>query len=705
MEENEIKENQDKNDLQNQNQEFENQSDNENAENTAKENKAKENKAKENKAKENKVKTENYEKDKDLESEELKNGEPKNNEKCKKGGCHCHDDEDEEECNPKVMVARLIVSAVIFAFSFFGFMSELAKIILSVTAFAIIGYDVIWSSVKGIFKGEVFDEKFLMLVASIGAFALKDYHEAVAVMLFYQLGEFLQDLAVDKSKDSIKKLLDIRPDYANIEKNGEIVKVDPKTIKIDDEIVVFAGEKIPVDGIIVDGETTLNTSAITGESLPLDAEVSSTVLSGYINLTGTIKVKATKTFGESTVSKIIEMVENSEDKKAKAENFITKFAKIYTPTVVCLAVVLAIFPPLVLGLEWATWIHRALLFLVVSCPCALVLSIPLSFFAGIGGASRDGILIKGANHIETLSKTNVVCFDKTGTLTNGNFIVTKIFAKDGDEKKLLELCATAEYGSNHPVAKSILEHANIKIEPESIKSQTTLSGFGIKTETETCTIYAGNSKLMKNLNLKFDEAVEIGTAVYVAKDDEYLGYIIVGDEIKNSSKSAIDLLKQSSKQKTVMLTGDKTNVAENIAKLLEVDEFHSELLPDEKAKIVEEYQKQSNIVAFVGDGINDAPVLKIADVGISMGKIGSDVAIESADVVIMDDNPKKVYDAIKKSKKTMTFVKENIVFTIAFKVLMLSLSVFGLTTMWGAVFADVGVSLIAVLNALRALKK
>ena len=618
---------------------------------------------------------------------------------------HCHGDEGEEECDPKIMITRLVVSAVIFACSFFGFFNGITQIVLSVVAFLIVGYDVIWSSIKGIFKGEFFDEKFLMLIASIGAFALKDYHEAVAVMLFYQLGEFLQDLAVDKSKDSIKKLLDIRPDYANIEKDGKVVKVDPKTLNIGDEIVVFAGEKIPVDGVIFEGETTLNTSAITGESLPLEAEPESVVLSGYINLTGTIKIKATKTFGESTVSKIIEMVENSEDKKAKAENFITKFARIYTPTVVILAIILAVFPPLVLGLEWVTWIHRALLFLVVSCPCALVLSIPLSFFAGIGGASRDGILIKGANHIETLAKTNVVCFDKTGTLTNGNFVVTKIYAKDGDENKLLELCATAEYGSTHPVAKSILEHANIKIEPSSIKNQTTLSGFGIKTETETCTIYAGNSKLMKNLNLSFDEATEIGTAVYVAKDNEYLGYIIVGDEIKDSSKSAINLLRQSSNQKTVMLTGDKNNVAETVAKLLEIDEFHSELLPEDKAKIVENYQKDSNVVAFVGDGINDAPVLKMADIGISMGKIGSDVAIESADVVIMDDNPKKVYDAIKKSKTTMKLVKENIVFTITFKVVMLALSVFGLTSMWAAVFADVGVSLIAVLNSLRALKK
>lgn len=643
--------------------------------------------------------------------EELKNNKnlEKNEEEKHKHhhGCeHCHGDkEEEEECDPKIMITRLVVSAVIFACSFFGFFNGITQIVLSVVAFLIIGYDVIWSSIKGIFKGEFFDEKFLMLIASIGAFALKDYHEAVAVMLFYQLGEFLQDLAVDKSKDSIKKLLDIRPDYANIEKDGKVVKVDPKTLNIGDEIVVFAGEKIPVDGVIFEGETTLNTSAITGESLPLEAEPESAVLSGYINLTGTIKIKATKTFGESTVSKIIEMVENSEDKKAKAENFITKFARIYTPTVVVFAIILAVFPPLALGLEWATWIHRALLFLVVSCPCALVLSIPLSFFAGIGGASRDGILIKGANHIETLAKTNVVCFDKTGTLTNGNFVVTKIYAKDGDENKLLKLCATAEYGSTHPVAKSILEHANIKLEPSLIKNQTTLSGFGIKTETETCTIYAGNSKLMKNLNLSFDEATEIGTAVYVAKDNEYLGYIIVGDEIKDSSKSAINLLRESSNQKTVMLTGDKNSVAETVAKLLEIDEFHSELLPEDKAKLVENYQKDSNVVAFVGDGINDAPVLKMADIGISMGKIGSDVAIESADVVIMDDNPKKVYDAIKKSKTTMKLVKENIVFTITFKVVMLALSVFGLTSMWAAVFADVGVSLIAVLNALRALKK
>lgn len=615
---------------------------------------------------------------------------------------HCHHSEREE--NPKIMIVRLIVSAIIFAFSFFNFLNGTAKLIISLIAFAVIGYDVIFDSFKGIFRGEFFDEKFLMLIASIGAFALGEYHEAVAVMLFYQLGEFLQDLAVDKSRNNIKKLLEIKPEFANIYKNGEVVKVNPSEIEVGDVIVVFAGEKVPLDGEIVEGKTSFNTGAITGESLPLEAGESVTVLSGFINLENMVKVKVTKSFENSTISKIIELVENSEDKKAKAENFITKFARIYTPTVVILAVILAIFPPLVFAQSFAVWIHRALLFLVVSCPCALVLSIPLSFFAGIGGASRDGILIKGANHIETLSKTDVVCFDKTGTLTSGNFNVTKVFAKNGNEKELLELCVLAEFGSTHPIAKSIIEFSKFSPNASDVKSQTTLAGLGVKADTTRGTIYVGNINLMESLNLKIEKSDIVGTVCYVAKDGEFLGYIVVSDEVKLSSKSAIEDLKVQGKT-TCVLSGDKELVVENVSNQLGIDKYYFKLLPSEKAEIVSNFKKDSKVVAFVGDGINDAPVLKTADIGISMGKLGSDIAIESADVVIMDDNPKKVALAIKKSKKTMKIVKQNIVFTISFKVLMLLLSVFGLTSMWGAVFADVGVSILAVLNSLRAFKK
>ncbi len=610
------------------------------------------------------------------------------------------------EKEQKIIIARLAISAVLFGFSFFSFLGWIGKLVVSLVSFLIIAYDVIWESIKGIFHGEIFDEKFLMLIASIGAFALQEYHEAVAVMLFYQLGEFLQDLAVDKSKDSIKKLMDIRPDYANQICDDEIKKVNPSGLNINDKIIVYAGEKIPIDGVVLDGCSSLDTSALTGESLPRDIEKDDKVLAGSVNLSSTITVLVTSKFEESSVSKIIELVENAEEKKAKSENFITKFAKIYTPVVVLLAVVLAILPPLAFSESWGTWIHRALSFLVISCPCALVISIPLTFFVGIGGASKKGILIKGANHIETLSKLNTVGFDKTGTLTKGNFKVSKIVALSGDEDKILKLCALAEHGQSHPIAESILAFANekFKLNFNEVSNQTVLSGLGIKAEIKGKTIYAGNQKLMESINVEIPEIYEVGTIVFVASD-KLLGYIVILDEIKETSLVALKKLKACGINQICMLTGDKNEVAESIASELAIDTCYAELLPEDKAKIIEDLKiNPSNKVAFVGDGINDAPVLKTADLGISMGGLGSDIAIESADVVLMDDNPEKLADAITLSKKTMRIVKQNIIFTISFKLIMLVLGALGLTSMWMAIFADVGVSLLAILNSLRALK-
>lgn len=612
------------------------------------------------------------------------------------------------EKEQKIFIARFVISSILFALSFFNFLGSLGKLIVSLIGFFIISYDVIFKALINIFHGKVFDERFLMLIASVGAFAIKEYHEALAVMLFYQLGEFLQDLAVDKSKDSIKKLMDIRPEYANLFVDGIAKKLHPSEVDVDSQIVVYAGEKIPLDGIIVSGKTSLDTSALTGESLPKDAKTGDQVLSGMINLSETIIVLVSKPFSESAVSKIIELVENAESKKAKSENFITKFAKIYTPIVVCFAIILCLVPTLCFGQTWNTWIHRSLLFLVVSCPCALVISVPLSFFVGIGGASKKGILIKGASHIETLASLAVVGFDKTGTLTKGNFSVVKINAINCSEKELIKLCALAEIGQKHPIAESIVNFAkqSIKLNEKKVLSQTVLPGLGIKACIQNKTIFVGNLKLMEEAKVDATVATEIGTAVYVCSQEKFLGYIVIADEIKNESKNAIESLKNVGIKSIVMLTGDKDVVAENVANKLNIDKYFSELLPADKAKIIEELKLENKPkkVAFVGDGINDAPVLKTADIGISMGKLGSDVAIESADVALMDDNPEKIADAIKLSKKTMRIVKQNIVFTILFKLVMLVLGAFGITSMWLAIFADVGVSLIAIVNALRALQ-
>lgn len=607
------------------------------------------------------------------------------------------------EKEEKIMISRLVISAVLFALSFFSFWGEIGRLIISIIAYLIIGFDIIIKSIVGIFKGKVFDEKFLMMIASIGAFILGEYHEAVAVMLFYQLGEFLQDLATENSKKSITKLLDLRPEYANVLVDGEITKLSPEKVKIGDIIVVNAGEKIPLDGVIVKGSSSLNTQALTGESMPREVKEDDTVFSGSVNLSSTLEIKVTSDYSDSKIAKIIELVENSDKNKAKSEKFITKFAKIYTPVVVGLAVLLAVIPSLITG-DWTTWINRALLFLVVSCPCALVVSIPLSYFAGIGGASRNGILIKGSNYIETLSKVSAVAFDKTGTLTNGTFEVVQINANKINDEELLKFCALAEAESNHPIALSIKQKYGKKISKSDILSSTTLSGQGIKTETKFGTIYAGNSKLMESLNLEFEKTSSVGTVVYVAKDNEYLGSIVIEDTAKENAKTAIQNLKELGINNLVMVTGDKAEVAEKLSNEVGLTNYYSELLPEDKLEKVKALKTENNTVAFVGDGINDAPAFKTADVGVAMGALGSDIAIESADVVLMDDNPEKIADAIVISKKTQKIVYENIVFSISIKVLMLVLGALGFASMWLAVFADVGVSLIAIANALRSFK-
>ncbi len=606
----------------------------------------------------------------------------------------------------KIIISRLTISSALFILSLFSFLSDTAKLIISLVAYLIISYDIIFKSFRGIFKGKIFDERFLMLIASVGAFILQEYHEALAVIILYQLGEFLQDLAVDKSKDSIKALLDIRPDTAHIETDGEIKTVSPNDVKVGEIITVFAGEKISLDGIVVSGEGSVSTSALTGESLPTEISSGSEVLSGMVNLSSTIKVQVTKPFKESTISKIIEMVEVAEEKKAKSQTFIRKFAKIYTPVVVLCAVLLAIIPPLTFSFgNWSDWIYRALTFLVISCPCALVISIPLSFYAGIGGASKQGILIKGATYIEQLAKTTCVAFDKTGTLTTGNFSVSGIYADQVSEKKLLEIATLAEHGLSHPIAKSIQEYTkNYNFDTSKITSQENLSGFGVKVKIKNETYFVGSKKLIDSLNLNTEIKPTPETTIYIATENKLLGHITISDNLKSTSKQSIENLRAIGIKNVIMLTGDKSEISQKFADELNLSEAHAELLPNDKAKIIENLKSKGEVVCFVGDGINDAPVLATSDVGISMGKLGSDIAINSADVVIMDDNPEKVARSIKHSKKVMKIVHQNLVFTIGFKMLMLILELFGFVPMWLAIFADVGVSLIAILNALRVLK-
>ena len=608
----------------------------------------------------------------------------------------------------KKEVIKVVIALILFLISLIiPFENAWINIGIYIISYLIVGLDVLIEAIKNIFKGEVFDENFLMTIATIGAFAIGEYPEAVAVMLFYQIGEMFQSYAVDKSRKSIASLMDIRPDFANIKKNGSIEKVSPDKISIGDIIIVKPGEKVPLDGTIVDGNSMLDTSALTGESVPREVNIGDEVLSGSINQNGLIEIKVTKNFGESTVSKILDLVENASSKKSKSENFISKFAKYYTPIVVVIAVLLAIIPPIIFKeTEFIQWLYRALTFLVVSCPCALVISIPLGFFGGIGGASKLGVLVKGSNYLEALSKTEVVVFDKTGTLTEGVFEVKKVNSVDITKEDLIKYAAYAESFSNHPIANSLKKAYGKDIDNKKISETHELSGLGVNAVVDGKEVFVGNEKLMQEKNIEYIKCNEIGTILYVAINNQFKGTIIISDKIKADAKKAIEKLKKNNVKKIVMLTGDKKAVGESVAKELGLDEVYTELLPNNKVEKVEELMKSKSKkgkLAFVGDGINDAPVLAISDIGIAMGGLGSDAAIEAADVVLMTDEPSKVVDAIKISKKTLKIVKQNIIFAIVVKILVLILSAIGLSNMWQAVFADVGVSVLAILNALRVL--
>ena len=573
--------------------------------------------------------------------------------------------------------------------------------------YLLIGYDVLKEAVESIFHGQMLDEHFLMMVATVGALCVGELEEAVAVMLFYQVGELFQSYAVGKSRKSISALMDIRPDYANIERDGKLEQVDPEEIQVGDIIVVKAGEKVPLDGVVMEGKTTLNTAALTGESLPRDAAEGDEIISGCVNISGLIRVRVTKPFSESTVSRILELVENASNKKTRTERFITRFARIYTPAVVGAAVLLAIVPPLVLHGNWSDWIYRALTFLVVSCPCALVISVPLSFFGGIGGASSKGILVKGSNYIEALAHCETVVFDKTGTLTEGSFQVTAVHPDAVDEKELLRLAAAAESYSDHPISLSLKAACHDSIDSKLVTNVHEIAGKGVQAEFEGHTLSVGNGKLMESLGIEEHKCHKVGTIVHVAMDGKYLGHIVISDVIKPDAAKAIANLKACGVQRTVMLTGDRREVAQNVAQQLKLDDVKAELMPQGKVEAVEELLKAKNpksMLAFVGDGINDAPVLSRADIGIAMGALGSDAAIEAADVVLMDDQPSKIAEAIRISRKTMGIAMQNIVFALAVKAVVLAVTAFGAGNMWWAVFADVGVSVIAILNAMRALR-
>ncbi|MDE6251569.1 MAG: cadmium-translocating P-type ATPase [Lachnospiraceae bacterium] len=615
----------------------------------------------------------------------------------------------------KCMILRIVSSAILYAAIIILEKAFILKfmdiwwicLLLYIVPYLVIGYDIIFKAVRNIFNGQVFDENFLMCVATFGAFGIGEYSEAVAVMLFYQVGELFQSYAVNKSRQSITELMDICPEYANIEVDGSLKQVDPDDVNVGDIITVKPGERIPLDGKIIKGTSMIDTSALTGESVPRKAEEGSEVISGCVNGSGTICVEVTKEFDDSTVSKILELVENASSKKAKVENFITKFARYYTPIVVIAAVVLAILPPLILGSGWASWIKRACIFLVISCPCALVISVPLSFFGGIGAASKNGILIKGSNYLESLSNMKTVVFDKTGTITKGEFKVQKLIPSGLSENELLELAAYAEGYSDHPISKSIKEAYGKNIDLTKVDKAQEISGHGIKVKVNGKEVYAGNEKLMVKQGIPFESCQETGTVVYLSVEGKYVGCILISDAIKEGTSEALKSLKGLGITKTIMLTGDRKYVGESVASELKIDQVYTELLPSEKVSKVEELLKLSdknNKLAFVGDGINDAPVLMRSDIGIAMGSMGSDAAIEAADVVLMDDDIRKIPLVVRISVKTMRIVKENIVFALGVKLLVLLLGALGAANMWEAVFADVGVSVIAIINATRTLK-
>ena len=619
----------------------------------------------------------------------------------------------------KTMLARILITAImVIALKFIIPVTGIVQMVLYLVTYLIIGYDILRKAGKGILNRQTFDENFLMAVATIGAFVVAiwtrsgDYVEGIAVMLFYQIGEFFQSYAVGKSRKNISALMDIRPDYANIEEDGRLMQVDPDEVSVGSIIVVQPGEKVPLDGIVVSGNASLNTSALTGESLPRDVKEGDEIISGCINMNGVLKIQTTKEFGESTVSKILDLVENASSRKSRSEDFISRFAKVYTPAVCLAALALAIVVPVLrmamgMNANWIDWIYRALTFLVVSCPCALVISVPLSFFAGIGGASKEGVLIKGSNYLEALSQSKYVVFDKTGTLTQGVFEVTGVHHNVLEEAKLLEYAALAECASSHPISKSLQKAYGKEIDRSRVSDIEEISGHGIVAKVDGNTVAAGNGKLMKKLNVPYQDCHSIGTIIHVAINEEYAGHIVISDVVKPHSKEAIAALKKAGVEKTIMLTGDAKRVADQVAAELGVDEVHSELLPGDKVAEVEKLiagKKAKSKLAFVGDGINDAPVLTRADIGIAMGAMGSDAAIEAADVVLMDDDPMQIAKAIKISRKCIGIVKQNITLSLVVKFACLALTAAGIANMWAAIFADVGVMIIAVLNAIRALK-
>ncbi len=607
----------------------------------------------------------------------------------------------------KHLLVRIIVAAVLFAAGGLLHLEGWAELGVYLVCYAVIGWDIVWKAITNILHGQVFDENFLMTIATVGALILGEHSEGVAVMLFYQVGEWFQSYAVSKSRRSITSLMDIRPDYANIEKDGKLIQVDPEDVQIGDTIIVKPGERVPLDGKIIKGSSTLDTSALTGESMPREVEAGMEVISGCINQTGILTIQTTKEFGESTVAKILDLVENASDKKGRMENFITRFARYYTPVVVFAALALAVLPPLVTGQAFSIWIYRALTFLVISCPCALVISIPLSFFGGIGGASKIGVLVKGSNYLEALAYTETVVFDKTGTLTKGSFAVTEIQANGMTDEELLELAAYAEDYSNHPISLSIQKAYGKKIDNSRITDVQEIAGHGVQAVIDGMTVLAGNAKLMEREHIPYTASNAIGTVVYVAFDGRYAGCIVIADEIKADAPAAIKTLKAAGIRQTVMLTGDADAVGQDVAHRLGLDRAYTELLPADKVDRVEELLAQKSdkgMLAFVGDGINDAPVLARADVGIAMGALGSDAAIEAADVVLMTDEPSKIAAIMQIARKTIRISNENIVFALGVKFLVLILGAVGRANMWAAVFADVGVSVIAILNAIRTMR-